>query len=279
MRTLGRFLVGLMICGFATLTFAEDQKPAAAPEILKASKVIGTKVLDKSGAEIGKIEELLFASTEGKTLMAVLSGNDTVGKDRFFAIPFEGLKASKDKSLPTGDLKGFELVLDPKLLSGAPSFAKDQWPAALDKPWQVSVYEFYHMKPSPNVDVSVKKEAVAEMNLYRVSQLMGREVRNAQDEKLGKIEDFAVDAEAARLPYSVLSFGGVLGVGDKFFAVPWHSLMLGPPTANPSDQKIVVAVEKNRLKEAPGIDKDHWPATPQTTLFGAPSGTARTSSR
>jgi len=54
--------------------------------------------------------------------------------------------------------------------------------------------------------------------------------------------------------YAVLSFGGFLGMGEKFFAVPWNAL-----TLDTKNKRFVLNVEKDRLKDAPGFDKDHWP--------------------
>jgi len=50
--------------------------------------------------------------------------------------------------------------------------------------------------------------------------LSGDAVVNSAGEKLGKIEDFMLDVESGRIRYAVLSFGGVLGIGNKLFAVP-----------------------------------------------------------
>ena len=51
-----------------------------------------------------------------------------------------------------------------------------------------------------------------------------------------------------------LAGGGFLGLGDKYFAVPWDALQLT------EDQKAVVLdVSKKDLKQAPGFDKNNWP--------------------
>jgi hypothetical protein len=52
----------------------------------------------------------------------------------------------------------------------------------------------------------------------------------------------------------VLSFGGFLGMGEKFFAVPWSALIL-----DTKNKRFVLNVEKDRLKGAPGFDKTQWP--------------------
>jgi hypothetical protein len=54
--------------------------------------------------------------------------------------------------------------------------------------------------------------------------------------------------------YAVLSSGGFLGMGEKLFAVPWSAL-----TLDTENKRFVLDVEVDRLKNAPGFDKDQWP--------------------
>jgi sporulation protein YlmC with PRC-barrel domain len=98
------------------------------------------------------------------------------------------------------------------------------------------------------------------------STLIGNDVRNRQGEELGKVEDFMLDLETGRVAYAVLSFGGFLGLGNKLFAVPWSAFTLDSP-----HHAFVLDVSKERLKEAPGFDKGHWPdvvdAEARTRIF------------
>ncbi len=85
--------------------------------------------------------------------------------------------------------------------------------------------------------------------------LQGDDVVNLQGDKLGSIEDIMLDVRSGRVAYAVLSFGGILGMGDKLFAIPWGALTLD------ADRKcFVLDVPKDRLQNAPGFDKDHWPS-------------------
>jgi len=104
-------------------------------------------------------------------------------------------------------------------------------------------------------EVTMKGSQVAEKpRVLSSSTLSGDPVRNTRGEDLGKIEDFMIDLERGKIAYAVLSFGGVLGVGDKLFAVPWRALAVD------TDRKcFVLNVPKDRLKSAPGFDKDNWP--------------------
>ncbi|MGE3774135.1 MAG: PRC-barrel domain-containing protein [Gammaproteobacteria bacterium] len=85
--------------------------------------------------------------------------------------------------------------------------------------------------------------------------LIGNEVVNAANDKLGTVEAIMLDVGRGRVAYAVLAFGGFLGIGEKLFAVPWRAMMLD------ADRKcFVLDVPKERLERAPGFDKNHWPS-------------------
>jgi sporulation protein YlmC with PRC-barrel domain len=91
-------------------------------------------------------------------------------------------------------------------------------------------------------------------NLLAAGTLIGDKVFTHQNEEIGKIEELMISVEDGRVGYAVMSFGGVLGFGNKFFALPWSTLRVD------QDKKcFILNVEKERLKAAPGFDKDHWP--------------------
>lgn len=86
------------------------------------------------------------------------------------------------------------------------------------------------------------------------STLNGDEVYNVKGEKLGSVKEIMLDVHNGKVCYAVLSFGGFLGMGEKLFAVPWSSM-----TVDTEEQRFVFDVDPERLKSAPGFDKDHWP--------------------
>jgi sporulation protein YlmC with PRC-barrel domain len=88
----------------------------------------------------------------------------------------------------------------------------------------------------------------------RASKLIGKDVKNAQGEDLGEIEDLVIDPVSQRVHYAVLSFGGLLGLGDKMFAFPVSAFK---PSRNRDE--LVLNVDKDRLKDAPGFERDAWP--------------------
>ena len=90
--------------------------------------------------------------------------------------------------------------------------------------------------------------------------LQGDKVVNRQGDDLGKIEDIMIDVPSGHVAYAVLSFGGIMGIGDKLFAIPWSAL-----TLDADRECFVLDIDEQRLKNAPGFDKDHWPSMADTT--------------
>jgi sporulation protein YlmC with PRC-barrel domain len=91
-------------------------------------------------------------------------------------------------------------------------------------------------------------------NLMSEGTLRDDKVINSRGEDLGKIEDFMIDPRAGRVAYAILSFGGFMGLGNKLFAVPWNAMDL-----DTDRHAFVLDIDKDRLRDAPGFDKNNWP--------------------
>jgi sporulation protein YlmC with PRC-barrel domain len=91
-------------------------------------------------------------------------------------------------------------------------------------------------------------------SLLSYSSLASNDVVNLQNEDLGGINDVMLEPRTGQINYAVLSFGGFLGFGEKLFAVPWSAM-----TLDRNKRCFVLDVDKDRLKDAPGFDKDVWP--------------------
>ncbi|MDV6342766.1 PRC-barrel domain-containing protein [Nitrosomonas sp. Is24] len=94
----------------------------------------------------------------------------------------------------------------------------------------------------------------SETRLTGSERLVGNVVCNEGGEKLGNIKEIMLDTASGNVCYAVLSFGGILGIGSKLFAVPWYRLKF-----DSGKKHFVLNVDKDRLKNAPGFDKNHWP--------------------
>ncbi len=100
-------------------------------------------------------------------------------------------------------------------------------------------------------------------SLMGADTLLGNDVCNKDGEDLGDIKEFMIDMATGKVAYAVLSFGGLLGMGDKLFAVPWAAL-----TLDTENHRFTLKVPKVALNDAPGFDKAHWPSMSDQTWAG-----------
>lgn len=92
--------------------------------------------------------------------------------------------------------------------------------------------------------------------ILSATTLIGDPVKNSAGEDLGELEDIMIDLESGRIDYAVIARGGILGIGDKLFAIPWSSLHV-----DLEDESIRLDIDEERLENAPGFDQDSWPKT------------------
>ena len=85
-------------------------------------------------------------------------------------------------------------------------------------------------------------------------EVVGTKVINSANEDLGKVIEVMIDKASGKVAYVVLESGSFLGMGGKLFALPWHSI-----TYDANKEGYILNIDKERLKNAPGFDKDHWP--------------------
>ncbi|MCO5166278.1 MAG: PRC-barrel domain-containing protein [Planctomycetes bacterium] len=89
-----------------------------------------------------------------------------------------------------------------------------------------------------------------------VRELLHAKVKDLVGEPLGTIEDLAIDAATGRVTYAILGFGGLLGVGEKLFPVPWDHLHW-----RAGDQSFVLqhhGKTRDDLAHAPHVHRERW---------------------
>ena len=66
------------------------------------------------------------------------------------------------------------------------------------------------------------------LNKHEVEGVLGREVRSATNEDMGRIIDVLVDRDG-QVRAAIIDFGGFLGVGSRTIAVDWNALHFPQP--------------------------------------------------
>ncbi len=78
------------------------------------------------------------------------------------------------------------------------------------------------------------------------SKVNGTSVYNTAGEKLGSVYDVMLDKVSGKAEHAVLSFGGFLGIGDKYHPLPWNQLRY-----DTNQGGYVVNIDRSRLEAAP----------------------------
>ncbi len=85
--------------------------------------------------------------------------------------------------------------------------------------------------------------------LIASDKVEGTSVRNRAGESVGTIERVMIDKRSGKVAYAVLSFGGFLGIGSRYHALPWSMLAY-----DTSQDAYVVDLDRRLLEGAPSYD-------------------------
>lgn len=80
----------------------------------------------------------------------------------------------------------------------------------------------------------------------RAGKVNGTTVKDRAGDKIGEIEDIVLDKMSNNIMFAVVSFGGFLGMAEKYHPIPWSSLEY-----DEGEGSYVVDFTKEQLKAAP----------------------------
>lgn len=96
------------------------------------------------------------------------------------------------------------------------------------------------------------------------SRVIGTSVYNTEGDSIGSIEDVMLDKMSNGIMFAVIGFGGFLGIGEKYHAIPWASLDYDEDRGG-----YVVPFSKDQLKAAPSYSINDLAAGDGTTVRDA----------
>jgi sporulation protein YlmC with PRC-barrel domain len=80
----------------------------------------------------------------------------------------------------------------------------------------------------------------------RAKKVLGTNVYDTQGNRIGTIEDIVLDKLSNNIQFAVVSFGGFLGMAEKYHPMPWSAL-----DYDPEQDGYVVTMTKDQLQAAP----------------------------
>lgn len=96
---------------------------------------------------------------------------------------------------------------------------------------------------------------VANDDLILANRVKNTAVYNRFGDKIGHIEDLSIGRSSGKVRYALMSFGGFLGIGERFHPLPWGVLKF-----DPERDGYVVGLTKEELTDAPSYTADQLAA-------------------
>lgn len=125
------------------------------PEVMGASTLIGDKVINRQGEDLGKIEELMIDMNSGKIRYGVLSFGGFLGiGEKLFAVPFQLLELDTQREC-------FVFDADKEKLEKAPGFDKKNWPTG-HREYEEEVNRYYGVTPYWEGYTGIERRQVSE---------------------------------------------------------------------------------------------------------------------
>ena len=90
--------------------------------------------------------------------------------------------------------------------------------------------------------------------LIASDKVEGTAVYDRSGERLGSVYNFMVDKHSGQVAYAVMSFGGFLGIGERYHPLPWKKLDYNPQLGG-----FVVDIDKSTLEGAPTYSREENP--------------------
>lgn len=155
---------------------------------MPASELIGSKVVDKQGKELGEITEVVLDLQGGRVHAAVLEFGGIMGMgEKSYAFPISRLQPGKSSNR-------FTMNIDKQKLENAQGFAKGQWPGMDDEYWgRVGG------QASAGQTGKQPQGKTQGMTLVRASELDGKKVQDKSGQDVGEIEDVIVDVRSGQV--------------------------------------------------------------------------------
>lgn len=209
-------------------------------QLIKYSEIEDTTIVNHADEELGYIWDFAIDPSNGQVSYAAVSFGGWLGMgDKLFAIPMSALHVTgKDRII---------LDVTKQELKTAKGFNQENWPTHPSSRW---------MKDQ---DKQKQDRSRKITSIVKASDLIDLDVKGAQDEELGEINDLYIDPDDSRVAYSVLSHGGWMGISDELIAIPWESLDMKQRQDN--ENLLTLDMPKSRLENAPSAsesDQDTW---------------------
>ena len=186
-------------------------------DLHRARHVIGKEVKSsEDGRTLGRIHDIVLTPDLNSVSYVALSRGGAFGLNRdLYAIPWSAFRSGFGNT--------HYLPITESHLEAMNGFKEAYWPTSSSSGWAAAPGS-----ASAPASRGTAREQSRDVQARRVSQIIGRNVKDAQGKQTGSIRDMIITRDTGQIRYTIVSCGGVLGIGSRYAAVPPGAIDLQP---------------------------------------------------
>jgi sporulation protein YlmC with PRC-barrel domain len=215
---------------------AQMQQAGQNYRALRASNVVGMEVRNPQDQKLGDVTDMMVDMRSGRVLFAIMTFNPGLFQgDRVFAVPVNQLRMAPDRDNLIFDMRR-ETVEQA-------SMERSNWQQRVRDPAYLSTLD----------RVWGFTESTAQDRLWRMSDLLGRDVKDRSGQDIGEIEELVVDMGAQRVHYAVLEFATGWTAPDRRYAFPLDAFQ-----RREGQDELVLDVDRSRIQAMRSFNEDRY---------------------
>jgi sporulation protein YlmC with PRC-barrel domain len=198
------------------------ERSSAVPDetvLKRASHIMDAKVVSPQGETLGRVHDVVLTpDLSGISYLAVSRGGFIGIGSTLHAIPWSAVS-------PGLNDETYVAPITVEQLKQSKGFSPGNWPNSAESLWPVSGMD----RGEAPVYYSTRAAAYSgDVQERRFSRIKGSNVNGVDGKKIGDVHDLVIAMDSGQIAYTVVSHGGMLGLGQKLAAVPQNAITLQP---------------------------------------------------
>jgi sporulation protein YlmC with PRC-barrel domain len=229
-------------------------------DLVRASRVMDTKIKSPQGETLGHVADIVLTPDLDSVSYVAMSRGGVFGMGNLmYAIPWSALSRGVNDT--------FVVPITRQQLEQSRGFNQNNWPTRPSAAWMVQDHQYLY-----------GEEAGKSGGVFprRFTRLRGTNAKGSEGKNVGDIRDLAIAMDTGRIAYTIVSYGGILGLGQKYAAIPQNAIRL-EPAPNPAQvnaSKAVVRANSFSPGQWPGLASPSYSQQIAAAYGVAPAGTA-----
>lgn len=220
---------------------------------LRVSQLVGMEVQNRTGENLGEVEEVIRGATPGRDIELVIQTSGGAGAEqKLVAISFDDIQINADGDELYTTQTREELAAAPAVALDLRSTGSRLLPgdrgagAGADRGGDTRTTQ-----PAAGANRGAAA-ASSSANDRRLADLVGAKVTGADGADVGEVDDIVIAMAGANRLRAVLQVGGIAGIGEKRVAVPFDELTV--ERSGDGSPMLRVAMDQDALERLPEFE-------------------------